>query len=290
MPDDDRAPLHADWRIVGGLRLHARASDAAPGRPPVVLVHGLGVSGRYYVPAARALAVDHAVWVPDLPGHGRSEAPPRAQQVPEMADTLLAWMDAVGLERPALVGNSLGCQAVLHLAARHPERAGPLVLVGPTVDSHHRTLLAQFARLVATGLFERAALLPILALDYARMLPRVAGEVRAALDDRPEANAPLVRSPSLIVRGEHDLLTTRAWVAELAALLRGETVRELRGVGHAVHFSVPDRFAAIVRDFLRAAAAAEGQPRSRSSSSSMSTASSASSSSSSESSASRVIS
>jgi len=290
MPHDDHAPLRADWRLVGGLRLHARVADAAADAPPVVLVHGLGVSGRYFVPAARALAADHAVWVPDLPGHGRSEAPPRAQRVPEMAATLLAWMDAVGLARPALVGNSLGAQAVLHLAARHPERAGPRVLVGSTVDSRDRTFGAQLARLALTGLFERAGLVPILARDYARMLPRILGEARAALDDAPEANAPLVRSPSLIVRGAHDRLTTRAWVAELAAILRGETVREVPGVGHAVHFSVPERFAAIVRDFLRAAATADGQPRSRSSSSSMSTASSPSSCSASESSPRRVIS
>ena len=288
---DRRPPLRSVWTPVRGLDVHARvATSPPPGAPPLVLVHGFGVSSRYMLPVARRLAADFAVVAPDLPGHGRSEAPPRALRVPELADALLAWMDAVGLERPALLGNSLGCQVLIDLAARRPDRVGPLVLVGPTVDRFHRTLLDQFGRLVVTGLFERPSLLPILLLDYARMLPRVAGELRAALDDRPEDKAPRVRAPSLIVRGTHDRLTTRRWVLELASLLRSDAVRVVPGAGHALNYSAPDALAALVREFLPGAPAPRRQPRVRSSRTSMSSERSAISCSASDSSARRVTS
>jgi pimeloyl-ACP methyl ester carboxylesterase len=285
----DPSPLGSRWTTVGGLRLHARVSESRPGARPLVLVHGFGVSSRYMVPVARRLADDFAVFAPDLPGHGRSDAPPRALRVSELADALLAWMDATGLERPALLGNSLGCQVLIDLAARRPERVGPLVLVGPTVDCRHRSFPAQLARLVLTGPFERPSLLPILLLDYLRMLPRLVGELRAALDDRPEDKAPQVRAPSLVVRGAHDLLTTPGWVLELAARLRSDAVRAVPGAGHALNFSAPDALAGLVRDFLRAPVPRR-QPRERSSSRSISTARRPSSSSSAESSPRRVIS
>jgi pimeloyl-ACP methyl ester carboxylesterase len=283
--------LRSAWTTVGGLELHARVSAGPPrGRPPLVLVHGMGVSSRYLIPLARRLSTDFAVLAPDLPGHGRSDAPARALTVPEQADALLAWMDRVGLARPALLGNSMGCQVLIDLAARRPERVGPLVLVGPTVDCHHRTFAAQLVRLVMTGLFERPSLVPILALDYARMLRRLPGEIRAALDDRPEAKAPHVRARSLLIRGAHDLLTSPRWILELAARLRSEAVRTVPGVGHAVHYSRPDATAALVREFLLGAGRPAAQPRVRSSRTSMRTASSASSWSVSESSPRGVIS
>jgi pimeloyl-ACP methyl ester carboxylesterase len=255
--------LRAAWAVAGGLRLHARRSAAAPaGAPPLVLVHGFGVSGRYMVPLAERLAGELDVWVPDLPGHGRSEAPPRALTVPELAGALLAWMDAVGLERPALLGNSMGCQVLIDLAARRPDRVGPLVLVGPTVDRFHRSVAAQALRLVTTGLFERPSILGVLALDYARMLPRIAGELRAAMDDRPEAKARRVRARSVVVRGEHDLLTTMPWVTGLAARLRSEAVHVVPWWGHALNYSAPDALAPLVRAFLADAGVATG-PRER---------------------------
>src|SRR5918998_4849141 len=95
--------------MVNGRRMHARVSGVAGGRP-VVLVHGLVVSGRYMVPLMDGLARSHAVYAPDLPGFGRSEGPARAPDVAGLADSLAAWMRTMGLSGAALVGNSVGCQ------------------------------------------------------------------------------------------------------------------------------------------------------------------------------------
>ena len=65
----------------------------------------------------------------DLPGHGRSEGPPLTS-IPAMADWIAALLDEAGIESAFLVGHSMGSLAVLDTAARHPERAKGIVLVG----------------------------------------------------------------------------------------------------------------------------------------------------------------
>src|SRR5262245_52027362 len=95
---------------------------------PIVLVHGFGVSGTYMLPLARELAGRFSVFVPDLPGYGRSDRPETPLGVDGLAAALAACLDALGLERPVLVANSFGCQVVTKLAATRPDRAGRLVL------------------------------------------------------------------------------------------------------------------------------------------------------------------
>lgn len=130
---------------MGGLRIHARASGnpAPKGRIAVVLVHGLVVSSRYMVPIAERLAPYNRVFAPDLPGFGRSERPLQALDVAGLSDALSNWMGEVGLERAALVGNSMGCQVIADLAVRYPARVARAVLQGPTMDPKGRSVSRQ---------------------------------------------------------------------------------------------------------------------------------------------------
>ena len=76
--------LVSRWTTVDGWSMHALV-PADPSRhagPPVVLVHGLGVSGRYMVPTAVRLARHLPTYVPDLPGFGKSARPPHALGIP----------------------------------------------------------------------------------------------------------------------------------------------------------------------------------------------------------------
>ena len=68
--------------------------------PPVVLVHGFGVSGAYMLPLARALAGSFSGWVPDLPGQGRSERLRGRTSIAGLADALGDWISMTGLRRP----------------------------------------------------------------------------------------------------------------------------------------------------------------------------------------------
>jgi 2-hydroxy-6-oxonona-2,4-dienedioate hydrolase len=179
--------LGSTWTPVHGLRLHARTSvDAsAPATPTVVLVHGVAVSSRYLVPLAEHLAPRARVYLPDLPGYGRSDRPPgRDLTVPELADALASWMDRVGLDSPHLIGNSFGCQVIVDLAARHPDRVGRLVLQGPAMDPHARSAWRQALRWLAVVPFERYSEGLVLLRDLRDLGPRRAvNMVRIALID-----------------------------------------------------------------------------------------------------------
>lgn len=231
-----------------GTRLHVRRGGEGA---PVVLLHGIGVSGRYFVPLGRELAADRAVSIPDLPGFGKSDAPARPLGVLGLADALLAFLDAAGLERPPVVANSMGCQVVAALAARQPERVGPLVLVGPTVDPHRRSAARQVAGGLVDGLREPPSLLAIIAWDYAVSGPRrFVATARSALRDRVEENLRRVESPALVVRGEHDGFVSQRWAEEAAALLPRGRLTVVPGEPHAVHYTRPAVVAGLVRRFL----------------------------------------
>ncbi len=135
--------LNSVWTTYDGRPMHARISTTATTPPPIVLVHGLGVSGRYLLPTAERLAPFHPVYVPDLPGFGKSAHPPRALDIPELTDALAAWMDTFHLADACLVGNSLGCQFIVDLALRYPRLIRWAVLIGPTMDPRGRTLLTE---------------------------------------------------------------------------------------------------------------------------------------------------
>jgi pimeloyl-ACP methyl ester carboxylesterase len=105
--------------------MHARTSEhteQTPAHHHVVLVHGLGMSGRYMMPTAERLTDFATVLVPDLPGFGQSDKPPQALTIAELADYLAWWMDAMNITRAVFVGNSFGTQIIVELAMRFPAR------------------------------------------------------------------------------------------------------------------------------------------------------------------------
>ncbi len=248
--------LHAEqfvdsrWTRVHGRVVHARVADAAAGTP-IVLVHGLGVSSAYLVPTALALAPDHPVYAPDLPGFGRSEGPSRTLDVTQLARELLAWMDAMGLERPLLLGNSLGCQVIVALTVAAPQRVAGLVLVGPTVDPQWRTFAQQVPRWLREGTREPWSLFPILALDYLRCgARRFFASGRFALAHHMEDELPYVQVPTLVVRGERDAFVSPAWAERVTRLLPRGELATIAGAPHAANYSAPEALASLVRMFL----------------------------------------
>jgi 2-hydroxy-6-oxonona-2,4-dienedioate hydrolase len=251
-----RAPVVGAWCEAAGHRLFTRLSNAdAPSAMPLVLVHGWGVSSRYMVPALERLGVARRVYAPDLPGHGRSPHPPRALEVPALADVLLAWMDAMRLERAALLGNSMGCQVVADLASRHPERVDRLVLIGPTLDDRPGVSVRHLLRLLADIPFERPSLVPVVVWDYLRMGPRLlTQEIRHMFADTELEKLSRVDAPALVVRGEHDTVAPRAWAERVVRTMPHAELREVPRWGHAVHFSAPDQLAALVEAFLQSRA------------------------------------
>ena len=172
---------------------------------PVVLLHGYGVSGTYMLPLARSLAPSFSVFVPDLPGFGRSEQPHTPLGIADLASALADLLDAAGLQCPAFVANSMGCQVVTELAVRRPARVGPIVLIGPTVDPQRRSARRQLLDGLRDAAREPGSLLARTACDDVRFgVAALLATARSALADRIEERLPLITQPALVVRGEKD--------------------------------------------------------------------------------------
>lgn len=246
--------LVSTWVPLQGRRVHALTSAEAlpPDAPAVVLVHGVAVSSRYLVPLAELLAPRARVYVPDLPGYGRSDRPAgRDLTVPELADALVSWMDRVGLDRPHLLGNSFGCQVVADLAAQHPDRVGRLVLQGPTFDPSARSAWRQALRWLAVVPFERYSEGPVMLRDVWDLGPRRAVDmIRKGLDDRIEVKLPRVAAPTLVVRGTRDVIVPQRWAEEATRLLPNGRLVVVERAAHTVNYSQPAWLLEVVWPFL----------------------------------------
>ena len=238
---------------MGHLRIHARVSEepGLEGRAAVVLVHGLVVSSRYMVPTAERLAPYRRVYVPDLPGFGRSEKPSRILDVSGLSDALSAWMGEVGLERAVLVGNSLGCQIIADLAVRHPGRVERAVLQGPTMDPLGRSVPRQVGRFLLDATREPPSLFLIEVLDLLFAGTRRAWRTfRYALEDRIEDKLPYMQVPTLVVGGSRDPIAPPRWAKEVAELLPIGRLSVIPGAAHAANYGWAAEFARIIQGFL----------------------------------------
>lgn len=99
--------------------------------PPVVLFHGLTDSHRTWRRVAPRLARHFRVYMPDLPGHGLSGRPDAPYTVDWYANTMMRWLDAVGLERAHLIGHSFGGGVAQAMLLEQRARIDRLVLVAP---------------------------------------------------------------------------------------------------------------------------------------------------------------
>src|SRR5690606_6309817 len=99
------------------------------GEEVLILLHGLSGSSRWWSRNIPELARGRRVLVPDLIGFGRSRARGPLPPLEKVAVSLLAWFEALELERACLVGHSMGGQISVHFAAHAPERLDRLVLV-----------------------------------------------------------------------------------------------------------------------------------------------------------------
>lgn len=238
------------------LVVHAWGTDDDD---PLIALHGFGVTGartfRYVAPGFAAAAV--RLLAPELPGLGAADAPGTACGLRRYADLVAALADELGLDRPALLGHSLGGKIAAAAAALHPERFGRLVLVAPGGFSRLAPLLPFLAGLAdAVDLFERrwftdhvlprtplAAVFPDAASRAA--LRRLRG-AHAALDlDRTGLRPRLARitAPTLVVWGADDPVLPVRTARRVLRDIPHAALSVIPGAGHA---PMKDRPAALV--------------------------------------------
>jgi 2-hydroxy-6-oxonona-2,4-dienedioate hydrolase len=238
---------------VNGLRLNtfvSKGSDFA-GKPPVILVQGLGMSASYMLPAMSEMAKYTKVFSLDLPGFGDSEKPEHIFNIAELADVLADWMNVTGIGRGVLVGHSFGSQIVAEFALRHAGMIERAVLAAPTFDRRARSVPRQFGRFLLNARKEPLSLIYLAVKSYFKFgLRRQARTLRLAINDRVEEKLPRIHIPTLVVRGELDPIVPLAWAREVADLLPCGNLRTIAGGTHGVNYRLPREFAGAIREFL----------------------------------------
>jgi uncharacterized protein (TIGR02118 family) len=135
------------------------------GRYPVVLVHGLSGSTRWWDRNVPDLAKHYRVYLVNLPGFGSFRRRAQRFVLAEATSWLHSWMEAVGLEEAHLVGHSMGGYLSLKLAAWRPETVRKLVLVDPAGMPSGRTMIGHLGPLLLSARYARPTFLPVLVRD-----------------------------------------------------------------------------------------------------------------------------
>lgn len=249
-----------------GLRIHFEALGEGP---PVLLLHGYPLSGHLWDDVVRHLSDAYRLIVPDLRGHGRSEAADTAS-MEEMAEDVLAVLAAADEDRPVvLVGMSMGGYVSLAFARRYPQRVRALVLVDSrtaadsveaaaarrrTAERVQREGTAFVADEMVAKLFAPGAPEELKRSWRARMVDTSPRGVVAALRGmaaRPDSSD-LLRQlgvPVMVIVGEEDGITP---VEEARAIAQasGGRLEVIPGAGHMAAAEKPEVVAAALRSFL----------------------------------------
>lgn len=253
VPSVPRTLVERETEVLG-TRLVYRMHRGQVSGPAMIHLHGFGISGRYLLPTAGLLAPEFPTYVPDLPGYGRSGNPPDVLGIRGLADAVAAFMDAVGLERATLVGNSLGSAVAASFATYYPERLERVVLVSPAGGPFNQPLLRGLGQLLRDGTREPLHMVFIAVPDYIRF-----GLLDSVRLFRHLTRYPVLERlvtlgvPSLGVIGTRDpLMPPPGRIHELVDLMDADVqVVALRDVAHAANFSHPALLAHVIGCFLR---------------------------------------
>ncbi len=256
---------------VGGLRIAYVCKGE--GQPLVLLHGGFGLDHRSWGPQIDGLSDEFCVVAWDAPGTGRSSDPPDHFGLPDYADCLAGFLDAVGIERAHVMGLSYGGGLALELYRRHPRIPCSLVLAGAYAgwagSLPPAVVQARLARLL--GEMERPpaewipGYLPGLLTDNAPAT-MVEELTSLMLDIRPAAAAimlwgfaeadlrevlPRIAVRTLVRHAERDERAPLPVAEELHKNIPGSVLVVLPGVGHASSWEDPVQFNQAVRSFLR---------------------------------------
>ena len=236
--------------------------------PAVCLAHGAGRNALSWWQQVPYLARNHTVVVFDHRSFGRSVCAPADFQPRFFADDLFAILDAEGIERAAIVCQSMGGWTGLRAALEHPERVPALVLAGtpgglftPQIAEN----MAQLAkRLGGGGVVANSAMAP----EFPKREPARAflyggiGSLNTGFDPAPgvqlfdeairippEALTEF-RVPTLVLSGQYDLLFPPEIMNHVAELIPGASLEHFPTTGHSTYYEDPERFNELVGQFL----------------------------------------
>jgi pimeloyl-ACP methyl ester carboxylesterase len=210
---------------VNGLDLYYEIHGE--GRPMILLHGGLG-SGEMFWPVLGQLTQGHQVITPDVQGHGRTADIDRPLDIRLMADDIAALIDQLGLEKPDVVGYSLGGGVAFQTAVKYPAKVRRLVTVSANIrtDAIYPEMRAQQGQVSAAAmefmkdtpmyqLYQKVAPRPG---DFPRLLDKIGQSMSKDFDFSDEVRG--LQMPTLIVAADADMAPPSHYV-EVFKLLGG---------------------------------------------------------------------
>jgi pimeloyl-ACP methyl ester carboxylesterase len=243
------AGAHTGHAKVNGISLYYATIGHGP---PVVLLHGGLANSDYWGHLVTALAPHHTVILVDSRGHGRSTRDARPYGYDLMADDVVALLDTLHIAKVDVVGWSDGAILGLDLAIRHPDRVGRIfAFAANTVTSGVQQDVEKnptFARYIARAGQEYARL-SATPKDYDGFVAQI-GRMWATEPNWTDAQLKSIRSPVLVVDGDHDEAIKRAHTESIAATIPGAGLLILPNTSHFAFLQDPAMFNAAVLHFL----------------------------------------
>lgn len=243
------AGAQAGYAEVNGIRLYY--SKLGHGSPVVLLHGGLG-NADYWGLQAKALATRHTVISVDSRGHGRSTRDARPYGYDLMADDVIALLDQLKIPRADFVGWSDGAILGLDLAMRYPQRVGKVFAYAANTQTsgvkegveNNPTFAAYITR--AGQEYTRLSPTP---KEYPAFVEQI-GHMWASQPNWSDADLARIKTPVLIVDGDHDEAIKREHTEYMAQAIPGAGLLILPNVSHFAFLQDPGLFNAALEHFL----------------------------------------
>jgi N-formylmaleamate deformylase len=270
---------------TNGLRMHYYRTGGE--KPPLVLAHGATDSGLCWSRVARALESQYDVILPDARGHGLSDAPERGYASSDHAADLAGFIGALGLERPAVGGHSMGAGTVVRLIADYPDLVRCAILEDPGFRTSDSWPSAPGGRSPRDAIRRNVELAKKDGLEATMARGRAESPTWADEEFEPWADAkihvraqflatfgqalppfewrellPRVTCPVLLVTSDPERggIVTPEAADQAKHLLPSLRVVRLQGAGHNIRREQFDGFVGAVQEFLAATARATASP------------------------------
>ncbi len=251
---------------TNGIRIHYTRTGAS--KPPLILLHGLTASGACWTAQAQALEGEYDVIMPDVRGHGKSSVPDYGYRYEDHANDVAGLIKALGLHLPILIGHSMGGMTAAVAASHNPKLLRGLILADPSflspkvqsevrdsdaADQHRRILNKSLNEVLEDARIKH----PNRSIDTLEQIARARLQTSISAFDVLSQPYPdymqlvsAIEVPSLFVIGDAGVVSPSA-AAELQRLNPILQVEQIPNAGHGLHYDQPEKFAAVVKSFLR---------------------------------------
>lgn len=253
---------------INGISIHYHRTGG--NKPPILLLHGITDNGLCWTRVTQALENDYDLIMPDARGHGESDKPATGYHPRNHAADAVGLIAALGLQRPTVMGHSMGADVAAVTAALYPDAVGALILEDPpwrhNTDAEHRP--DNFAEEWRQGIIRqrsqtRDELLHQIpstwhdiereawVIAHQQVSPDVLEYVRVQRGFWQEV-VHQIACPVLLVIGDkpNDAILNLNDAERIKKLIPHMTVAQIEGTGHSIHRDNFEGFMEVVRGFL----------------------------------------